>query len=481
MSEPVELPHKPRRDEVIQLRIADLDERGDGLGYLDAVVGPQRAAMRFDVHVRRTVPGDLVEVQLSSARRRRLDGWALRVVEPSSIRTSPRCTHFAGDGVRPGCGGCSLQLLEVPTQRRLKRERLQRLFSGRGLDPGLVEEVQGAGDGWFYRNKMEFSFAGREGELGLGMHPGGFKYEVIEHTECLLMSRFVSDLVPKIAAWARQLQVPAYRGTQGFWRGVVVREGKNTSERMIELVTSHLEPDSISGREVAERFASWIHDTFGSQVTSVYWTQVRAVRGERTQRIEHHLRGRTTLREQLEVGAATLAFEVAPSAFFQTNTAGAELLYSIVAEHAAPTGVESVLDLYSGTGTIGLCLAPTAAHVLGIELVEAAVDNARDNAALNGIANVEFLAGDVGEVLAERAPQADVVVVDPPRAGLLPGAQAQLERIDAARLVYVSCNPDALVRDLEALSARWDIDRVRPVDMFPQTAHVETVVSLTAK
>ena len=278
-----------------------------------------------------------------------------------------------------------------------------------------------------------------------------------------------------IAAWAQQFGLDAYRAEKGFWRGVTIREGKNTGERMIELVTSHLEP---SAADVAQQFAAWLDTTFPGAVTSTYWTAVRAVRGERTQRIEQHLRGRATLREQLTVAGRTLDFEIAPSAFFQTHTAGAELLYSLVAEHAAPSGAEDVLDLYAGTGTIGLCLARSAASVLGIELSEAAVENARANAALNAITNVDFVAGDVGDVLAERSPHADVLVVDPPRAGLFPAAHEQLARIDAARLVYVSCNPESLARDLAMLADRWQIERVRPVDMFPQTAHIETIVSL---
>ena len=478
MSEPVELPHKPRRDEVVRVQIEDLDDKGEGLGYVDALIGPQRAPMRFDVHVRRAVPGDVVDAQVSGARRRRVDAWVRELVVPSPSRISPRCGHFPSDGERPGCGGCSLQLLSLPTQRALKRARLQALFAARGLDPELVEPVTGVGDGWYYRNKMEFSFAGRPGELNLGMHPGGFKYEVLDQRECLLMSEFVSGFMGEMVAWARPFGLPAVRGESGFWRSVVIREGKNTGERMVELVTSHEEIAVISAHELAERWAEWVI-TCVPGVTSIFWTQIRAVRGERTRRIEHHLAGRRTLREELTVAGRTLAFEIAPSAFFQTNTAGAELLYSIVAEHAAPTGSEAVLDLYCGTGTIGLCLAPAAREVVGIELVEAAVQNARDNAALNRIENVEFIAGEVADVLAARPIEADVVVVDPPRAGLLPAAHGQLEGLGASRMVYVSCNPDALARDLVALSANWHIERVRPVDMFPQTAHVETVVSLT--
>lgn len=477
MSAP-ELPHKPRRGERLQVRIAALDERGDGVARFEAVVGPQRAPMRFDVHVRRAVPGDLVEVEVGKTYRRRIEARAVAVLEPAVDRVSPRCAHFADTAMRPGCGGCTLQTLDLSAQRAHKQARLRALFTAHGVDPELVEAPVGAGDGWYYRNKMEFSFAGRDGAVGLGMHPAGFRYEVIDHRECLLMSPFAAELVPRTARWAAEQGVPAFRGEEGFWRSLVVREGKNTAERMLELVTSHHEPGPGEAAAVARRWADWSREAFGEAVTSLFWTQIRTVRGEPTRRVEHHLGGRPTLREQLTVAGATLQFEIAPSAFFQTNTAGAELLYSLVAEHAAPSGSEAVLDLYSGTGTIALCLAPAAKSVLGIELVPAAVENARANAALNGIDNVEFIAGDVGAVLTERSPQADVVVVDPPRAGLMPQAHTELARIQAERLVYVSCNPEALARDLATLSPRWQIERVRPVDMFPQTAHIETVVSL---
>lgn len=459
---------------MFRLQIERLDERGDGVAFLDAAIGPQKMPMRFDFHVRRAVPGDVVDAQVSGIRRRRVDAWVHDFVEPSPKRIPAPCAHFESDGERPGCGGCSLQSLELLDQHALKRARLQRLFRQHELDAGLIEPVQIAGDGWFYRNKMEFSFAGgnERDRLGLGMHPGGFKYEVIDHEHCLLMSQFVSDFIPRATEWAQQFDLPAFRAGHGFWRNIIVREGKNTGERLIELVTSHLEPEA--GEQIAHRFVEFV----GTDATSVYWSEVRAMRGERTQRTEHHLAGRETLREELTINGRTLGFEIAPTAFFQTNTVGAELLYSMVVEHAAPGGDEQVLDLYAGTGTIGLCLAPSAAHVVGVELVQAAVENALANARLNAIQNVEYFAGDVGDVLAERGLQADVVVVDPPRAGLLPAAHTQLDQIDAHRLVYVSCNPQALARDLVALSERWTIERVRPVDMFPQTAHVETVVCL---
>ena len=475
----VELPHKPRRDEVLPaLTIQRLDERGAGYATFRALVGPQRAEMTFDVHVPRAVPADVCDVRVGSCRRRRIEGTVVALIEPAIERQSPRCAHFEGTPKRPGCGGCTLQTLPIDEQRRHKQERVKREFRKAGVD-AEVHPTRGVGDGWFYRNKMELSFAGDGSELGLGMHPSGYRYEVIEHDECLLMSPWLSDNIRSLTAWAREFGEPAFRAERGFWRSVVIREGKNTGERMVELVTSHLQPGSHAAAAIASDFADFTAREFGDAVTSVYWTEVRAVRGERTTRVEHHLSGRPTLAEQLRVGDAELRFEIAPSAFFQPNTMGAELLYSLVAEHVQQRGpARHLLDLYCGTGTIGLCLAHAAQHVTGMELVEAAVHNARENADRNGLSNVEFRCGDVAKLLVADAVDADVVVVDPPRAGLLPAAHDALQLVDAGRMVYVSCNPTTLARDLAALQSRWLIEDVQPVDMFPQTAHVETVVAL---
>ncbi len=486
MTGPLELPHKPRRDERLVVAIEDFDDRGHGRAKLDVLVGPQRQPMVLDVHARRTVPGDEVEVQVTKCRRRRVDAFVVEFLERSPMRIAPRCRHFPDQGDTPGCGGCSLQHLDYRHQLAVKERHLTKLLKDAGVDPGLVHVVRPTtDDGFFYRNKMEFSFAQDHDELRLGMHPGGFKYEVTEQQECFLMSEYVSEIVPRVRAWARNLGLRGYRGEEGFLRNLVVREGKHTGDRMVDLVTSHFdEVETVDGprpaEDVTRLFAEFMGDDLESgAVTSLYWTRRRTVRGERSTMEETVLAGRETLRETLTVAGTELHFEIHPRAFFQTNTLGAEILYEMVAEDAAPTGEETILDLYSGTGTIALCLAPSAGRVIGIEKVEDAVENASANAATNGITNVEFHAGDVSSVLADLKPHADVVVVDPPRAGLLPPAHKQLARIDAHRLVYVSCNPEALARDLRKLKgAGWTIERIRPVDMFPQTAHVETVVAL---
>ena len=482
----MELPHKPRRDERFVVRVDDFDDRGDGVGRFDALIGPQKLPMSFTVHVRRGVPGDEAEVQVGAAHRRRVDTAITDLRVPSPMRITPRCQHFPANE-HPGCGGCSFQSIDFRHQLAVKERRLKRLMSRVKIDPGLVEVVTATSDnGWFYRNKMEFSFAGNGDELACGMHPGGWRYEVIDQRECFLMSEFVATLPRLVRDWCAARGLDAYRGIseEGWLRTLTVREGKRTGERMVELMTAHDDGSAERGRaaEATARFGDFVQSEFGDEVTSVYWTEQRTVRGERTTTTEHLLGGRATLREELHIGARRLSFEIHPRAFFQTNTLGAEILYGMVIEGAALQGDEVALDLYCGTGTIALCLAPFVKQVVGIELQPDAVDNARENAAANDLHNTAFHAGDVGAVLAEQQLSADVIVVDPPRKGLLRSAFEQLRTIDAGRMVYVSCNPEALAGDLVELGRDgWAIQRIRPVDMFPQTAHVEAVVELTRR
>ncbi len=434
--------------------------------------------MRLVFHVRRAVPGDLVLVEVGTSRRRRIDAAVIEVLRPSPMRIAPRCRHFVSDE-HPGCGGCTSQHLSLRHQLATKERHLKRLFAGAKLDPGLVEVVTPTSDdGWYYRNKMEFSFT-QEERLHLGMHPAGYRYESVDQRECFLMSPFVSEFVPRVRDWAEANELEAFDGRKGsgFLRSLIVREGKNTGERLVELVTAH---DDGTERRAAMVGAIDSFAAVCEGATSVYWTEQRAVRGEPTRFIEHLLQGSPTLAERLHVAGRDLHFDIHPRAFFQTNTRGAEVLYELVVEAAGLSGAERVLDLFCGTGTIGLCLAGSAASVLGIELIDDAVANARGNAGRNGIDNAEFVAGDVGAVLEELRPEADVVIVDPPRRGLSKVAFEALSEIGADRVVYVSCNPEALVKDLRRLGeAGWAIGRVRPVDMFPQTAHIETVVTLS--
>lgn len=482
----------PRHGDVFDVVIERIDPKGFGIGSVVVLIGPQQEPRRYSVKVRKTVPGDRVRVEVERYRKGVIGARVVSFAERSKMRIEPRCRHFGSrNETGKGCGGCTFQSLDQRHQLAVKERGLRRMFADAGLDVGLLQPVRGLDDPWFYRNKMEFSFGDdAERRYALGMHPSGYRYEVIRQDECFLMSRFVSDFVPRVRDWCEEAGLPPEDRDSGWLQTLTVREGKRTGERMVEVMTNHADEVSTgSGTEIASAVAARlgaaieaIANDMGEPLTSIYWTQKRAVRGEPTRLIEHHLGGEKVLHEELELpGEHRLRFAIHPRAFFQPSTRGAELIYAEVIEQSGVSETEAgrVLDLYCGTGTIGLAMAPWADEVVGVELQPDAVENARKNAADNDITNVEFLCGDVGEILEERGLQGDVVVVDPPRAGLLPFAHEQLAQVEAERMVYVSCNPKALVRDLPILmTAGWTVERIQPIDQFPQTYHIENVIRL---
>ncbi len=487
----------PRRGDALTLTIERIDGSGDGETRLVGRPGPGQAPRRYAVSVPCAVVGDTVEAIVGEVRRNRIGTRLARVLRPSPHRVTPPCPHFDSPGdLAPGCGGCSLQALAYPQQLEAKAAHVRRLFSAHGMSPDLVRAPIGMATPSRYRNKMEFSF-GRDasGAFALGLHPGGYRHEVMRLEQCLLMSEAGFALVRAVREFAesRGLEPFLAKTGGGFLRGLVVREGLRTGERMLDLVTSGAATTAMGGEQVpaaavAEAFAQAVRAAardLAAPVTSLFWTQHVAVRGSPTRMVSHHLGGLPVLHEELSVaGAPALRFAIHPRAFFQPNTEQAEVLYTEVAR-AAGLSLETashtrLLDLYAGTGTIGLALAPLCREVIGVELVADAVRNAQENAAANGISNARFLCGDVGAVLAaeglDQPGAADLVVVDPPRAGLMTSALECLSSLAAPRLVYVSCNPESLARDHKPLcAAGFRLRSVQPVDMFPQTGHIENV------
>lgn len=505
---PLALERKPRTGLELELTLETLGERGRGRGFVESEIGPQRLARRYSVDVRGGLPGERVRARVERVHRRKLEAQVLVLLTADAARQTPRCRHFgAPPAAGPNCGGCVLQ--QVPHDRQLafKSEALARLLEQTGFSSSLLRPPRAPREPWYYRNKMEFSFAGAaDGTLELGLHPPGYKYEVLPLDECHLLSPESSRLLPRIGAWCRAegLRPFRHREAQGFLRSLLIREGKRTGERMVELLTSDDETvETARGPRPAADVAQAFGQALGAlgreldvELSSVYWTRQHAQRGTPTRFVETLLYGAPTLHEELHITASgqtrSLRFEIHPRAFFQPNTLQAEVLYGEVLRAAglldeqpdALAGKPRALDLYCGTGTIALCLAPFVEEVIGAELNAEAVENAQRNALYNGIENVRFHAGDVGALLdgalATERGRIDFVVVDPPRTGLLPAALEHLARIRAPRLVYVSCNPEALVRDLKSLrrvglEARW----IQPVDMFPHTGHIENVALLT--
>jgi 23S rRNA (uracil1939-C5)-methyltransferase len=447
-----------RKGEELQLQIDSLAFGGSGVSRHDG----------FVVFVRGGVPGDEVRARITKVKRGFAEGVATEVVRPSTSRVDAPCRHF---GV---CGGCRFQDLaydvQVAEKERQVRDALVRI--GRFQDPPL-EPILPAVSQFAYRNKLEYSFTTGDEGVDLGFHRAGRWDEVIGIEECLLTTDLGNAIRLAVREWAREEQLEAYdqETGSGYLRHLVVREGRNTGQALVVLVTAPGERFETGYLvDVLRRFP---------EVRSIHWA-INDTPAEQTNLPTRLLWGEDAIEEEI----LGLRFRIRPSAFLQTNTEMAEHLYELAREYARLTGIENVYDLYCGTGTIGLALASQAKAVWGLEISEEAVACAIENAELNGIANASFFAGNVGqtvEELREEAGEPDVVVVDPPRAGLAGKALRRTGALGAPRIVYVSCNPTTLASDLQVLRDEYgyDLERCRPVDMFPHTPHVESVSSLS--
>src|SRR5215471_10980687 len=435
----------------IDLHVDSLAYGGNGVARHDG----------FVVFVRGGLPGDRVQARVTKVKRGFAESSATALLEPGPNRVEAPCRHF---GI---CGGCRFQDLayeaQLDAKERQVRDALVRI--GRVPEPPL-EPIVPAASVYGYRNKLEYSFTEGEDGAELGFHRAGRWDEIVAIDECLLTTDVGNAIRETVRAWAREERLEAYDQTTGlgYLRHLVVREGRNTGQALVLLVTSPGERFETGYLvDVLRRFP---------EVRSIHWA-INDSPGQHTNLPTTLLWGDEAIEEEL----LGLRFRVRPSAFLQTNTEMAERLYQLADEYAGLTGVENVFDLYCGTGTIGLTLARAAGSVSGVELSEEAVACAIENAALNGIENARFFAGNVGaslEELVETSGPPDVVVVDPPRSGLAGKALRRTGRLRASRLVYVSCNPTTLASDVQVLRDEfgYKLVRSRPLDMFPHTPHV---------
>jgi 23S rRNA (uracil1939-C5)-methyltransferase len=448
-----------RKGQELELRIDSLAYGGSGVARLDG----------FVVFVRGGLPGDRVRARVTKTKRGFAEAIAEAVLDPGPFRVEAPCRHF---GV---CGGCRFQDLAYEAQIAAKEQQVRDALTriGRFADPPL-EPIVPAASLYRYRNKLEYSFAHGEDGVDLGFHRAGRWDEVIGVEECLLTTDLGNAVRLAVRDWAREERLEAYdqETGQGYLRHLVFREGRNTGQALVLLVTAPGERFETGYLvDVLRRFP---------EVRSIHWA-VNDSPAERTNLPSKLLWGDEAIEEEI----LGLRFRVRPGAFLQTNTEMAERLYELAREYAGLTGAESVFDLYCGTGTIGLALAKRARAVWGVEVSEESVACAIENAELNGIPNARFFAGSVGqslEELVEEAGRPDVVVVDPPRAGLAGKALRRTGELQAERIVYVSCNPTTLASDVQVLRDElgYRLLRTRPVDMFPHTPHVESV-SLLAR
>jgi len=446
-----------QRDQELELQIESLAYGGNGVARLDG----------FVVFVRRGLPGDTVKARVTKVQRRHAEALATDVVAPGPLRVDAPCAHY------PACGGCRFQDLAYDAQVAAKHQwvadSLQRLA---GLPDAPLDPIVPAASQFHYRNKMEYSFTQLEDGPTLGLHKAGRWDEVLEIEKCWLTSDTGNLIRNTVREWAREEKLTAYdqETHEGYLRHLLVREGRNTGQALVQLVTNRGE------RFDRERLIEVL--TAIPAVKSIHWSVNTGV-AEVTNLPTELLWGEDAIEEEID----GLRFRVRPNAFLQTNTEMAAQLYAIAREFAALSGGETVYDLYCGIGTIGLSMAAQAMTVWGIEISEESVACAIENQELNGVGNAAFFAGNVGEVLndlRQRAGDPEVVVVDPPRAGLAGKALKRLGEIAAPRIVYVSCNPTTLAGDAKRLRDDYGyrLVRARPVDMFPHTPHVECVALL---
>jgi 23S rRNA (uracil1939-C5)-methyltransferase len=442
---------RPRRGDELELRVDALAFGGAGVARLDGYV----------VFVAGAIPGDRVRAVVGKSKRAYAEARATDILEPSPERVAPRADH----------PGAPWQVLPYARQLEVKQTQVDEALTRIGhLEGYTLEPIVPAEATWRYRNKLEYSFGrGPDGRLVCGFHAPGRWEDIVEVTDCLLASEPANAVRERIVAWCREQGLTAYdrRSGEGFLRNLVVREGRRTGQLQARLVTS---PGELDGEALAA--------ALGDAVDGLLWTRTDSVaettQGGQTERIA----GAARLQEEI----AGLQVRIAPEAFFQTNTEMAERLYGVAIEYAGLRGSERVFDLYCGIGTIGLMMAPRAAEVWGLEIVEDAIADAIAGARRNEIANARFYAGDVRlamRELVETAGRPDVVLVDPPRAGLSQKVVRRIIEAAPRRVVYVSCNPTTLAPNAAQLTeAGYRLTRVRPVDMFPQTPHIECVAVL---
>lgn len=461
-----------KRGDQVDLDIEKFADKGKSLARRNGYV----------VFVPGAVPGDRVRARIGKSKRSYAEAHLEEVLEPSPLRTQPRCFYFGT------CGGCKWQHVEYQAQVDAKTQSVHdALVHNGGFKDVVVRPAIGSDNIYFYRNKMEFSFAASrwltrdeidsgesfDTDFALGLHVPGFFDKVLDIHECHLQSVRSVELVNAVRAFAKEHAWPPWdiRKHVGYLRHLVIRTGERTGELMANLVTNGFDEERIA------HLAGHLQDEFPDITTfvnTINTGKAQTAFGEEIKTIY----GPGVIRDYI----GRHVFQIAPNAFFQTNTVGAERLYDVAREFCDLRPDDLVYDLYCGAGTISIYVADAARRVVGIELIEEAVANARENAAENGIDNCEFEVGDMLTLFdldfLERHGHPDVLIVDPPRAGMHPKVVARIAEYGPARFVYVSCNPQTQARDLQMLVDHYRIEAVQPVDMFPHTHHIENVIKL---
>ena len=462
-------------------------------GMVECVEFPNKGIVRTEdggrVIVKNAVPGQKVSASINKVRKGKCEGRLLEVLERSAKEQPEAACIHAGE-----CGGCTYQTLPYEEQLAMKASQVKKL-----IDDVIVPEntdyeflgIKASPRQQEYRNKMEFSFgdAYKGGPLALGMHKRGSFYDIVDVPECRIVDDDFHTVLTVTLDYFKERNLPYYHKLRhtGYLRHLLVRKAVKTGEILVDLVTT----TQIAEGEEEALLAGWkdvlCAAAYQGTLTGVLHTRNDSVADTVTNEGTDVLFGQDHFYEEL----LGLRFQITPFSFFQTNSLGAEVLYETAREFigdALPSGTDAdvaehgkvVFDLYSGTGTIAQMLAPVAKKVIGVEIIPEAVEAAKENARLNSLTNCEFIAGDVLKVIDEIEEKPDYIVLDPPRDGIHPKALEKIIRYGVPQMVYISCKPTSLARDLEVLQASgYEVKKVCCVDMFPATVHVETVVLLS--
>lgn len=448
-------------------------------GVVEDILFPDKGQIRLEdrrVSVKNGLPGQKVRFQVTKVRKGKAEGRILEVLKHAALECEPACGHFAD------CGGCTWQNLPYEEQLRLKEQQVKAILDQAAGDSAWeFEGIKESPRRYGYRNKMEYSFGDgeKDGPLELGMHRRGSFYDIVTVEDCRIADEDFGRILLETLAYFREKGTAYYHKMrhEGYLRHLLVRKAAKTGEILVDLVTT---TQTDAGE--AALLEGWkervlklsLTGTLAGILHTCNDSLADVVHNDRTK----VLHGRDYFHEEL----LGLRFRITPFSFFQTNSLGAEVLYKTVRSYIGDTKDQVIFDLYSGTGTIAQILAPVAERVFGVEIVEEAVEAARENAGINGLQNCEFIAGDVLKVLDTIAAKPDFIVLDPPRDGVHPKALRKIVDYGVERMVYISCKPTSLARDLEILQEHsYRMMRACCVDMFPWSGNVETVALLSHK
>jgi 23S rRNA (uracil1939-C5)-methyltransferase len=458
---------KIKRGQLIEVDITDVAFGGRGLVRIDGLA----------VFVDQAVTGDRATIRIYKKKKNYAEARVVELIESSPYRIKAPCVYSGF------CGGCKWQFLMYDRQLIYKRRHVLESLEHIGLIKDVVVHPTIPSEVIFgYRNKMEFSCADRrwllpeeldrddiDRDFALGLHVPGTFHKVIDINQCLLQPDLGNQLLGKVRAYMRSSGRPVYglRSQEGFWRFLMLRHSVAYDQWMVNIVTA------AEDLEAVQPLADRIVDHY-PQVVSVINNVTSRKAGVAVGEFERVLAGAEVIVDRI----GGFEFEISANSFFQTNSRGAARLYDTVKEFAGLTGDETVLDLYSGTGTIPILMSAYCREVLGIEIVESAVADARMNCRKNGVTNCTFIQGDIRQCLSQIKNRPDVLIIDPPRVGMHKDVVKQVLELGVERIVYVSCNPATLARDIGMMGDGYRLIEVQPVDMFPHTHHIEAVARI---